>query len=114
MSRKAADQPSEATAGTGSTPDLTTLSLLETTKGRHSPYLGKKRPADADFHGRRGKIQGPTEIVDPDYARDIPHTIMPERSRPKHTDSRLFDPRQPVKGSASPFQSTPEPSSEWS
>ncbi|KAF2791200.1 hypothetical protein K505DRAFT_249485 [Melanomma pulvis-pyrius CBS 109.77] len=111
---KADDQPSEATAGTGSTLDLTTLSLLETGKGRHSPYLGKKRPAESDLHARRGKLQGPTEIYDPDFSRDMPHTKVPERTRPKPSDSRLFDPKQNSKSSPSPFRSTPEPSSEWS
>jgi hypothetical protein len=107
--RKAIDQSSEATAGTGSTPDLATLSLTETGKSRQ-----KKRPADSEHHVRRGKIQGPTEIYDPDFSRDIAHTIVPERTRPKQSESRLFDPKQALKGTASPVRSTPVPSSEWS
>lgn len=109
-----ADQSSDATAGGGSTPDLGTLSLMETGRGPTSSYSGKKRPAETDYHGRRGKVQGPTEIYDPDYSRDIPHTVAPERIHPKQPDSRLFDPKQTAKGNASPYRSTPEPSSEWS
>jgi hypothetical protein len=106
-----ADQSSEATAGGGSTPDLGALSLVESAKGRTSPYSGKKRPADTEFLARRGKAQGRPEIYDPDYNRDIPITVMPERTRPKQADARLFD---PAKGHTTPYRSTPEPSSEWS
>jgi hypothetical protein len=109
-----ADQSSEATAGGGSTPDLGNLSLLESGKGQQSPYSGKKRPAETDFQARRGKIQGPTEIFDSDYSRDIPHTVVPERPRQKPADVRLYDPKQTPKGNATPYRSTPEPSSEWS
>jgi hypothetical protein len=108
------DQSSEATAGTGSTPDLTTLSLKETGKRRHAPHVGKKRAAEFEHHARYSKIQGPPEIYDPDYSGDIPHTIAPERTRRKYTDNQGFDPKQSTKGSASPYRSTPEPSSEWS
>ncbi|KAF2864714.1 hypothetical protein BDV95DRAFT_508584 [Massariosphaeria phaeospora] len=112
---KGVDQFSDATAGGGSsTPDLTNLSLRETAKGQQSPYSGKKRPAEGDFQARRGKVPGHTEIYDPDFSRDIPHTVVPERTRSKPADPRLFDPRQSSKGNASPYRSTPEPSSEWS
>ncbi|KAF2715133.1 hypothetical protein K504DRAFT_367840 [Pleomassaria siparia CBS 279.74] len=120
LKMKALDHSSDATAGGGSTtPDLTSLSLVDTGKARHSPHMGKKRPADPDFHARRAKAQGPTEIFDPEYSRDMPHTIVPERTRPKPAESRLFDPRQTTKAAAaaaaaSPYRSTPEPSSEWS
>jgi hypothetical protein len=87
---------------------------METSKRRHAPYGGKKRPAESEHHPRRGKVQAPTEIHDSDFLRDIPHTIVPERTRSKQTNTRLFDPKQSTKGSASPFRSTPEPSSEWS
>ena len=79
--RKAVNQPNETIAETSSSLDFHLLSLLETGKGRHSPFVVKK---------------------------------MPERIRPKPTDSRLFDPKQSIKGSASPYRSTLEPSSEWS
>ncbi|KAF2270250.1 hypothetical protein CC78DRAFT_196553 [Lojkania enalia] len=107
------DQSTDATVGGGSTPDLTTLSLAETSKGRQSPY-SKKRPAESDLQARRGKVAGPTEIYDPNYSTGIPHTIIPERTRSKPTDPRLFDSKQGSKGTVSPYRSTPEPSSEWS
>ncbi|KAJ4298131.1 hypothetical protein N0V90_006030 [Kalmusia sp. IMI 367209] len=107
-----ADQSSEATAGGGSTPDITSLSL-DTAKGRLSPS-GKKRPADSDFHARRGKAPLHTEIYDEDFSRDLPHTIVPERTRPKPRDPRLFDPNQGSKGTPSLYRSTPEVASEWS
>ncbi|KAF2107222.1 hypothetical protein BDV96DRAFT_654068 [Lophiotrema nucula] len=110
---KAVVEQSEATAGSGSTPDLATLSLVEPGKGQQSPY-GKKRPAESDLHARRGKVQGPPEIYDQDYTRDVPYTVSPERTRAKPSDSRLFDPKQTSKGTASPYRGTPEPSSEWS
>ncbi|KAF2676676.1 hypothetical protein K458DRAFT_396712 [Lentithecium fluviatile CBS 122367] len=108
------DLSSEATAGGGSTPDLTTLSL-EQAKGRHSPS-GKKRPAESDLHARRGKAPSHVEIYDPDFPRDIPHTVVPERTRSKLKDTRPFDPTKASKsrGTASPHLSTTEPSSEWS
>lgn len=101
--RKAVTEQSEATVGSGSTPDLTNLSLGDTGKGRHSPpYSGKKRPADFDFNARpRGKVSGPGHV-------DIVGEHPP---RPKPADARLFDPKQ---GAASPYRETPEPTSEWS
>lgn len=107
------DQSSDATAGGGSAPDITTLSL-DPAKGRQSPYSGKKRPAESEFHARRGKVPGHTDIYDPDFARDMPHTIVAERPRPKPKDPRLFDPAHTSRGTASPYRSTPEPPSEWS
>jgi len=108
-----ADQSSEATAGGGSTPDITTLSL-DTAKGRQSPS-GRKRPAESDLHAPRGKAPGHVEIYDPDFERHIPH-VVPERTRPKPKDHRLFDPSKASKsrGTSSPRPSTTEPSSEWS
>jgi hypothetical protein len=46
----------------------------------------------------------------------MPHNVVPERTRPKPKDSRLFDPSKASKsrGTASPHPSTTEPSSEWS
>ena len=103
------DQSSEATAGGGSTPDITALSLEA--KGRQSPS-GKKRPADSDLNARRGKAPAHTEIFDEDRSRDLPHAIVPERTRPKPTNVRLLDSRQAPKSSL-PHR-TPEASSEWS
>ncbi|KAF2477583.1 uncharacterized protein BDR25DRAFT_320839 [Lindgomyces ingoldianus] len=108
--RAVTEQVSEATAGGGSTtPDLTNLSLVETAKGRQSPYSGKKRPAESDFNARRGKVPGHTEIYDPDYSGNIPQTMISEQTRSKIADPRLFDPSKVTKGT-----STPDPPSEWS
>ncbi|KAF1967763.1 hypothetical protein BU23DRAFT_482364 [Bimuria novae-zelandiae CBS 107.79] len=104
------DQSSDATAGGGSTPDITALSLEA--QGRLSPSA-KKRPADTDFHARRGKAPVHTEIYDEDYSRDFPHTIVPERTRPKPSNPRLFDPKQGSKG-AKLLHRAPEVASEWS
>lgn len=110
-----ADQSSDATAGGGSTLDLTTLSLLDTAKGRQSPLSGKKRPAESEFHARRGKVSGPIEIYDPDFSRDTPNAIVPDCPQPKGANPRLFDSKQTSsRYTVSPYRSTPEPSSEWS
>jgi hypothetical protein len=108
-----ADQSSDATAGGGSTPDITTLSL-DTAKGRHSPS-GRKRSAESDLHAHRGKAPGHIKIYDPDFERHVP-LVVPERARPKPKDNRLFDPAKASKsrGTSSPHPSTTEPSSEWS
>ena len=105
-------QSSLATAGGGSAPDITALSLEA--KGRHSPS-GRKRPlpADTDFHARRGKAPVHTEIYDEDQPRDHLQTIVPERTVPKPTDARLFDPKQGPRGAPLPHQSS-ELASEWS
>ncbi|KAL5423574.1 hypothetical protein PMIN04_003839 [Paraphaeosphaeria minitans] len=104
------DQSSDATVGGGSTPDITTLSLE--TRGRLSPS-GKKRPADSDFHARRGKAPLHPEIYDEEeYARELGRPV-PERTHPKPSNLRLYDPKQHSKGAKSPYQ-TPEVASEWS
>ncbi|KAF2185286.1 hypothetical protein K469DRAFT_750445 [Zopfia rhizophila CBS 207.26] len=101
------DQSSEATAGGGSTPDITGLSLLES-KGRQSPS-GKKGPSDSDLYARRGKAPGHPDI----YNADSPAIYAEQlRSRPK--DHQRFDLQQGAKGTQSPHRSAPEVSSEWS
>lgn len=80
-------------------------------KGRLSPS-GKKRPAETDFHARRGKAPLHTEIYDEDYSRNIPYTIVPERTKPKPSNARLFDPRQGSKSTTLPHQ-PPQGASEW-
>ncbi|KAJ4363481.1 hypothetical protein N0V83_009776 [Neocucurbitaria cava] len=109
------DQSSDATAGDRSTPDITTLSLEPAKEPRQaSPSSGKKRRADDEAHGRRGKAPSHVEVADADFSRQIPYTIASDRTKPKSQDRRLFDPKSTVKGTSSPYQSTPEPSSEWS
>ncbi|KAF1847404.1 uncharacterized protein K460DRAFT_57815 [Cucurbitaria berberidis CBS 394.84] len=109
------DQSSDATVGDRSTPDMTRLSLEPGKEPRQSsPPFGKKRRADDEFQGRRGKTPSHVEVADTEYSRQIPYTIASDRTRPKTQDPRLFDPKQVVKGTSSPYQSTPEPSSDWS
>ncbi|KAF2126052.1 hypothetical protein P153DRAFT_433857 [Dothidotthia symphoricarpi CBS 119687] len=87
---------SDATAGGGSTLDITGLSLEQNTLRQSPPYSGKKRPAGSDFYGRREKGPIQVGVFDPDYSRD---TVTPERTQ------RLYDPKQ---STASPYRSTPE------
>ncbi|KAF2634306.1 hypothetical protein P280DRAFT_371236, partial [Massarina eburnea CBS 473.64] len=110
------NQSSQATAGGGSAPDITTLSL-ESAKGRHSPSR-RKRPADSDYSGRRGKAApGHTEILDldEDFPRDSPHAIVQEKPRPKHKskDPRFFSHRG-IKGTPSPQRTVTEPANDYS
>ena len=91
----------EATVSAATTPDITTLSL-DASKGRYSPSA-RKRPADSDFYTRRGKGQAYTDYSDPDFSRDIPHTILPERIRPMPKDPRLYSP------TPTPTQAQPSP-----
>ncbi|KAJ4355819.1 uncharacterized protein N0V89_003840 [Didymosphaeria variabile] len=105
------DRSSDATAGGGSTPDITALSLEA--RGRLSPS-GRKRPADSDFHARRGKAPVHPEIYDEEeYARDLRRTVVPERTRPKPSNPRLYDPTQDQKGTRASYRA-PEVASEWS
>ncbi|ORY15172.1 hypothetical protein BCR34DRAFT_478409 [Clohesyomyces aquaticus] len=100
---KSLAEQSEAIVGTGSAPDLTSLTLGESNKRRQSPPSGKKRPADFDFNARpRGKVPVPANTE-----------IFGEHIRPTPADTTLFDPKQASKGTASPRRST-EPTSEWS
>jgi hypothetical protein len=105
-----ASQSLDASAGGGSALDLKSLSL-EPEKERHSPPLsGKKRPAETEGHGRRGKAPAHVEVVDSDYNRDIPHTVMPERTRRTET-ARLFDPKNTSANTNSPQHSESQPQS---
>ncbi|KAF1938283.1 hypothetical protein EJ02DRAFT_410659 [Clathrospora elynae] len=109
------DQSSNATAGDRSSPDIAGLTLEPGKEPRQaSPPSSKKRPADSEFTGRRGKAPSYVEVADADYSRQVPYSITPDRARPRTQDPRLFDPKQTIKGTSSPYQTTPEPSSEWS
>jgi hypothetical protein len=100
------DHSSDATAGDRSTPDITALTLEPSKDARQpSPPSSKKRPADSEHQGRRGKAPSHVEVAEADFSKQI---------RPKAQDPRLFDPNHPAKGTSSPYQTTPEPSSEWS
>jgi hypothetical protein len=92
--------PSEkATAGGGSAPDITTLSLEPEEKSRQSPpYSGKKRPAESEGHGRRGKAQpSHVEMANVDSTRNIR----------KPDTAKLFNPNQPP--TSSPQRPVTEP-----
>jgi len=104
-----------ATAGDESTSDIGSLTI-DSGKGsrQNSPPSGGKRPAEHEFTSPRGKGPSHVEVVDSEYSRQIPHTVVSDRTRPKPQDARLFDPKQSTKGTPSPYQTTPEPSSEWS
>ncbi|RAR15499.1 telomerase-binding protein est1a protein [Stemphylium lycopersici] len=109
------DHSSAATAGDRSAPDIGGLTLdSEKNSRQNSPPSGRKRPAEHEFTSPRGKGPSHVEIVDSEYSRQIPHTVVSDRTRPKPHDARLFDPKQSTKGTSSPYQTTPEPSSEWS
>ncbi|KAF7677685.1 hypothetical protein GT037_004544 [Alternaria burnsii] len=107
------DHSSAATAGDRSAPDIGGLTIDSGKNSRqNSPPSGRKRPAEHEFTSPRGKGPSHVEIVDSEYSRQIPHTVVSDRTRPKPHDARLFDPKQSTKGTSSPYQTTPEPSSE--
>ncbi|KAH3956211.1 hypothetical protein HBH51_248110 [Parastagonospora nodorum] len=107
------DPSIEATVGGGSAPDITNLSLEPEDKSRQSsPYSGKKRPAESEGHGRR-KAPTHVEVVDADYNRSIPHSVVPERAR-RPDAARLFDPNQASPKAGSPQRSAPGAHSDWS
>lgn len=108
------DQSSDGTAGDGSTPDITGLTLESGKEPRQpSPPSGKKRPAESEHQARRGKAQSHVEAADAsDYSRHIPYKTASDRNRNKSQDARLFDPNQVSKSTLLP--TTPEPSSDWS
>ncbi|KAL1796719.1 hypothetical protein ACET3X_005259 [Alternaria dauci] len=109
------DHSSDATAGDRSALDIGGLTINPGKDSRqNSPPSGRKRPAEHEFTSPRGKGPSHVEIVDPEYSRQIPHTVVSDRTRPKQQDARLFDPKQSTRGTPSPYQTTPEPSSEWS
>jgi hypothetical protein len=109
------DHSSAATAGDRSAPDIGGLTIDSGKNSRqNSPPSGRKRPAEHEFTSPRGKGPSHVEVVDSEYSRQIPHTVVSDRTRPKPQDARLFDPKQSTKGTPSPYQTTPEPSSEWS
>ncbi|KAI1669328.1 EST1-DNA-bind domain containing protein [Pyrenophora tritici-repentis] len=112
------DHSSVATAGDRSAPDIGGLTLeSEKEPRRTSPTSGRKRsaPTEHEFTGRKGKAPTHVEVVDSDYSRHIPHTIVPDRLKtPKSQDPRLFDHKLSPRGTSSPHPTTPEPSSAWS
>ncbi|USP77572.1 hypothetical protein yc1106_04846 [Curvularia clavata] len=91
------DHSSVATAGDQSALDIGNLNL-ESAKGSapNSPPSKRKRAAEHEAYGQRGKA---------------PYQVTSDKTRPK---PRLFDSKHSAKGTSSPHQSTPEPSSEWS
>ncbi|KAH3938537.1 hypothetical protein HBI81_261240 [Parastagonospora nodorum] len=83
----------KATAGGGFTPDITNLTLEPEDESRQSsPNSGKKRPVESEGHRRR---EDPThvEMVDADYKRNIPHSVVSERAG-RLDATRLFGPDQ--------------------
>lgn len=70
---------------------------LDAAKGSQATHTGLKRPYSLQ-----------PEIWDPDSIRDLPYSGNSPGKR------KLYDPRQSSKGTASPYQGTPEPPSEWS
>ncbi|CAI6334507.1 unnamed protein product [Periconia digitata] len=104
------DQSSEFTAGGGSTPDMTALTL-DTAKDRHSPS-GKKRPAEAAFHSRRTKPPSHPEVLDSDLSQEnsgIIHVSEPLKSKPR--DYRHYDTKGSKASRPSPKPSNTDPSS---
>ncbi|CAN9338856.1 unnamed protein product [Alternaria alternata] len=92
------DHSSAATAGDRSAPDIGGLTI-DSGKGsrQNSPPSGRKRPAEHEFTSPRGKGPSHVEVVDSEYSRQIPHTVVSDRTRPKPQDARLFDPKQNTK-----------------
>jgi hypothetical protein len=112
---KRPDYSSVATAGDQSAPDIATLTI-DSVKGSapNSPPSGRKRAAEHEAFGQRGKAQSHLDAGDSDYSRKIPHRATSDKKRHKSPDPRLFNAKQNTKGTSSPHQSTPEPCSEWS
>jgi hypothetical protein len=93
MFRKAEISP-EALAGGTATPDIANLNLDSDKEHQTSPSSGKKRPAESEFHARKGKVPSHVEVVEPDFSRDIPHTISQEKARSRSQEVRLYNHRK--------------------
>ncbi|KAH4331559.1 hypothetical protein HBH98_255250 [Parastagonospora nodorum] len=103
----------KATAGGGFTPDITNLTLEPEDESRQSsPNSGKKRPVESEGHRRR---EDPThvEMVDADYKRNIPHSVVSERAG-RLDATRLFGPDQASTNASSLQRSATEAPSIWS
>ncbi|KAH5547672.1 hypothetical protein HBI26_253880, partial [Parastagonospora nodorum] len=103
----------KATAGGGFTPDITNLTLEPEDESRQSsPNSGKKRPVESEGHRRR---EDPThvEMVDADYKRNIPHSVVSERDG-RLDATRLFGPDQASTNASSLQRSATEAPSIWS
>jgi hypothetical protein len=92
------------------------LEIAKESTLRHSPpSSGKRKRAaaddDDDFQRRREEIPSHVDVAHPQYTRQSPYSIASDRIQP-NPDPQPFDPKQ-SRGS-SPYQSTPEPSFEWS
>src|SRR5687767_10186880 len=109
------DRSSAATAGDRSAPDIEGLTI-DSGKGsrQSSPPSNRKRPAEYEFTSPRGKGRSHVEVVDSEYFMQVSHNIVSDRTRPTPQDARFSDPKHSDKGASSPYQTTPEPSSEWS
>jgi len=109
------DHSAAATVGDRSAPDIAALTIDSgKASGQNSPPSGRKRPAEHEFTSPRGKGPSHVEVAGPEFSRQIPQTVVSERTRSRPQDARLFDPKQNAKSTSSPYQTTPEPSSEWS
>ncbi|EMD85834.1 hypothetical protein COCHEDRAFT_1118043 [Bipolaris maydis C5] len=109
------EHSSIATAGDHSAPDIATLTL-GSGKGSvpNSSPSGRKRPAEHEAFGHRGKALSGLDVSDSDYSRKISYRITSDKVRSESPDPRFFNPKQNAKDTSSPHRSTPEPSSEWS
>jgi hypothetical protein len=109
------DHSSIATAGDQSAIDIGNLNL-ESARGSapNSPPSGRKRAAEHEAYGQRGKAPPHLQGGDSDYSRKLPYYVTSDKTRPKPQTPRLFDSKHSARGTSSPHQSTPEPSSEWS
>ncbi|XP_014552868.1 hypothetical protein COCVIDRAFT_109140 [Bipolaris victoriae FI3] len=109
------EHSSIATAGDHSAPDIATLTL-GSGKGSvpNSSPSGRKRPAEHEAFGHRGKTPSGLDVNDSDYSRKNPYGVTSDKVRSESPDPRLFNPKQNAKGTSSPRRSTPEPSSTWS
>jgi hypothetical protein len=109
------DHSSIATAGDQSAIDIGNLNL-ESARGSapNSPPSGRKRAAEHEAYGQRGKAPPHLQGGDSDYSRKLPYYVTSDKTRPKPQTPRLFDSKHSARGTSSPHQSTPEPSSERS
>ncbi|EUC35779.1 hypothetical protein COCCADRAFT_90006 [Bipolaris zeicola 26-R-13] len=109
------EHSSIATAGDHSAPDIATLTLGSGKASvPNSSPSGRKRPAEHEAIGHRGKTPSGLDFSDSDYSRRFPYRITSDKVTSESPDPRVFNHKQNTKGTSSPHRSTPELSSEWS
>jgi hypothetical protein len=90
--RRRPDPLSNATAGSGSTLDITALlTNLIKEKEQNLPPFSKKHLAESKGYSHRGKALAHVNVIDADYNCNTLYAVIPKRTR-KVDPARLYNP----------------------